>query len=516
MAEHYLKEELYDLIQTDSSIFEFLQKSSLDGLWYWDLENFTDEWMSPEFWTLLGVDPSEKQHKATEWQSLIHPEDLERALQNFNAHAADPTHPYDQVVRYKHADGSTVWVRCRGLIIRDNEGTPKRMLGAHNDLTAIKNAEQKLNQRLHTGSARHEELLAALDQIIWSCDTNFHIQQSVNKLEEYTGFTQQDLEKEQWINAVREEDRDCLRDKLSLLIDSPTKDVIELGIWSSAHQSYRHSELKIVPFVVHGALYEWILCLEDVHERVLMFNELEKSNHALRQTNAELEQFVYSASHDLKEPMRKASAFSQLLASRLEEEFPEALSDESIRLFLDKIQDSSSRMGELINNLLVYSRTGRSGDREWVDLHQVVKQVLDDITHLFDPKSMELELGPLPEIYICPADAYQLMLNLITNAIKYRRPDVRLSIRTGMRDQRIFVADNGIGIAAENRDRIFNLFERLHGRFEIEGTGIGLALCKKIVEQMLGSITVESIPNAGSCFLLAFPEKHLKIPSDNG
>ena len=144
--DHYLKKELYALIRRDSSIFEFLQQYSLDGLWYWDLETPENEWLSPEFWELLGYDPAEKKHLASEWQNLIHPEDLKDALRNVEAHCKDPSHLYDQVVRYRHKDGSTVWVRCRGVAIRNRSGSPVRLLGAHNDLTQLKAAEDVLQQ----------------------------------------------------------------------------------------------------------------------------------------------------------------------------------------------------------------------------------------------------------------------------------------------------------------------------------------------------------------------------------
>ena len=143
---NYLQKELYHLVREDQSIFEFIQQGSLDGLCYWDLEKPENEWMSPQFWATLGYDPQDKKHLASEWQDLIHPDDLKVALDNFHKHCADPHHPYDQIVRYRHKDGSTVWVRCRGIAIRDKAGKPIRMLGAHIDLTAQKNAEQALRE----------------------------------------------------------------------------------------------------------------------------------------------------------------------------------------------------------------------------------------------------------------------------------------------------------------------------------------------------------------------------------
>ena len=144
---HYLQRELYELVQTDESIFEFLQRGSLDGVWYWDITAPENEWMSPRFWELLGFDPAQKEHLAKEWQDLINPEDLEVALSNFTKHCTDPNHPYDQTVRYRHKDGSTIWVRCRGIAIRDQTGTPIRLLGAHTDLTELKQTEEALKQK---------------------------------------------------------------------------------------------------------------------------------------------------------------------------------------------------------------------------------------------------------------------------------------------------------------------------------------------------------------------------------
>jgi PAS domain S-box-containing protein len=163
--EHYLRSELYGLIREEESIFRFLQEGSLDGIWYWDPETQEDEWMSPRFWTTLGHDPAERKHLASEWQDLIHPDDLQIAIDNFTKHCADPNHPYDQVVRYRHRDGSTVWVRCRGIAIRNEAGDPIRMLGAHTDLTREKLAEKALRQRTVELEEANKKLQEALESI---------------------------------------------------------------------------------------------------------------------------------------------------------------------------------------------------------------------------------------------------------------------------------------------------------------------------------------------------------------
>lgn len=163
--EHYLKRELYELIQQDHSAFEFLQQGSLDGIWYWDLENPDAEWMSPRFWELLGYDYREMKPLASEWQDLVHPDDLQIALSNLTKHCEDPSHQYDQIVRYRHKDGSTVWVRCRGIATRNKLGKPVRMLGAHTDLTQLKQTEEALRQRTIELEELNAQLQIALNDV---------------------------------------------------------------------------------------------------------------------------------------------------------------------------------------------------------------------------------------------------------------------------------------------------------------------------------------------------------------
>ena len=145
---NYLQEELYQLIRSDEQIFEFIQEASLDGLWYWDLDNPENEWMNEKFWTVLGYDPEEKKHLVSEWQDIIFEDDLAIAISNFKRHCQDPSHPYDQTVRYHHRNGSTVWIRCRGMAIRDENNVAHRMLGAHSDITKQKEIEEKYRRNL--------------------------------------------------------------------------------------------------------------------------------------------------------------------------------------------------------------------------------------------------------------------------------------------------------------------------------------------------------------------------------
>ena len=145
---HYLEKELYDLVKTDNTIFDFIQESSLDGIWYWDLEKPEEEWMSPKFWSVLGYDHTVMPHKPSAWQDIINPDDLKLANELFIKHCENPEIPYEQTIRYTHKNGSTVWIRCRGLAIRDNEGRPIRMLGSHQNITEYVIKEHSLDKNV--------------------------------------------------------------------------------------------------------------------------------------------------------------------------------------------------------------------------------------------------------------------------------------------------------------------------------------------------------------------------------
>lgn len=146
MGEHYLKKELYQKIRSDNKIFDFLQEGALDGMWYWDLEYPEHEWLSDKFWVTFGYDPKTKKHLSSTWQSIIFEEDLKAVKENLKRHLKDRNYPFDQIVRYKHAKGHTIYIRCRGIAIDDEHGNPYRLLGAHIDVTKEKNIEMQLIQ----------------------------------------------------------------------------------------------------------------------------------------------------------------------------------------------------------------------------------------------------------------------------------------------------------------------------------------------------------------------------------
>ncbi|UTW43028.1 PAS domain-containing protein [bacterium SCSIO 12844] len=184
--EHYLKKELYQLVQDDINVFEFLQNNLLDGLWYWDLERPEHEWMSRGFWELFGYDPETKEHLVNEWHDLIFKEDLEIAVENFNKHCKNEQHAYDQVVRYRHKNGKTIWVRCRGLAIRNAQGKPVRLLGVHTDLTKQKEDEAKIQQYAN----ELEKSNQALEEFAYI--VSHDLKQPLRGINNYTDFLMED------------------------------------------------------------------------------------------------------------------------------------------------------------------------------------------------------------------------------------------------------------------------------------------------------------------------------------
>ncbi|ADH98439.1 sensor domain-containing diguanylate cyclase [Salisediminibacterium selenitireducens] len=201
MEKHYLKAELEQAVREDPGIVDFIEAASLDGMWYWDLHNQEHEWMSPTFWTTLGYDPAEKKHLVSEWTDLIFEEDFKKIQQNLEEHFNDPNVPFSQTVRYKHKDGSTVWIRCRGMAVRDETGRPKRMLGAHVDITDLIKSRETLKmlsneyEKVFNGTQDALFLIEILGQgkFRFIRNNRSHQEQTGISLEQIAGKTPQEL-----------------------------------------------------------------------------------------------------------------------------------------------------------------------------------------------------------------------------------------------------------------------------------------------------------------------------------
>ncbi|NUO03397.1 MAG: tetratricopeptide repeat protein [Saprospiraceae bacterium] len=233
---------------------------------------------------------------------------------------------------------------------------------------------------------------------------------------------------------------------------------------------------------------------------------IDGQNQLLKLANSELQQFAHVASHDLREPLRTIGSFSTMLSRHLDSKF-----DDEAREYQGFIQDGVKRMQRLLDDLLDYARIDhKENEREVTDLSRVAGEAMLNLKNQIESNQATVEVQPLPTIRVFPRQMVQVFQNLISNAIKYRSeapPHIRISAVFSPQDnQHTFaVSDNGIGMEQANLERIFNMFVRLHSQGKYEGTGIGLATCKKIIERHGGKIWVESTPGKGSTFYFSIP-----------
>ena len=254
---------------------------------------------------------------------------------------------------------------------------------------------------------------------------------------------------------------------------------------------------------------EWFFSavVRDVTEQRRAEEVLERKNKELRRSNSDLENFATVASHDLQEPLRKIQAFGDRLESRYGEELPERGRD-----YLHRMQGAAGRMSTLIQDLLEFSRvTTRAQAFEGISLEEVVEKVILDLEIRIEQSGGGVEVGRLPRIDGDPLQMRLLFQNLISNALKFRReeepPRVKISAEVGEKRVLIAVEDNGIGFDEKYLDRIFDVFQRLHGRGSFEGTGMGLAIARKIVERHEGELRARSVIGEGSKFLIDLPRE---------
>jgi PAS domain S-box-containing protein len=252
-----------------------------------------------------------------------------------------------------------------------------------------------------------------------------------------------------------------------------------------------------------------VVIVRDIRERKRVEHEMRDFTVQLQQSNRELEDFAYVASHDLQEPLRKIQAFGD----RLKVKYAETLTGDGID-YLDRMQKAAGRMQALINDLLVFSRvTTKAQPFLPVNLEVIAHEVVHDLEEQMSRAAGEVIVGSLPTIDADALQMRQLLQNLVGNGLKFHRPDlpprVELSGTVFNGTAQIVVADNGIGFDEKYADRIFTMFERLHGRAAYEGTGIGLAICRKIAHRHGGEIAASSVPGEGAKFVVTLPVKHV-------
>jgi PAS domain S-box-containing protein len=253
------------------------------------------------------------------------------------------------------------------------------------------------------------------------------------------------------------------------------------------------------PLNVTGVCFDVTSIQEGAEEHIVKLNE------ALLKSNNDLSQFAYVASHDLQEPLRMVTSFTQLLQMKYSDKL-----DREANEYINFAVEGSKRMYELLNGLLSYSRVQTKGaDFIEISMETVVRKVMENLRLLIGETRAKISVGKLPVVKADESQMIQLMQNLIDNSIKFckRKPVIKISCRNNGGMSIFSVRDNGIGIEPQYFDRIFMIFQRLHLKDEYKGTGIGLAVCRKIVERYGGELWVESVYGKGSTFSFSIPKK---------
>ncbi len=292
------------------------------------------------------------------------------------------------------------------------------------------------------------------------------------------------------------------------------------GVWEGEIRNrakdgtYYWVHTTIVPFMdADGRPEQYVAVRYEITERKLAEEQLKVYAKKLEISNQELQDFASVAAHDLQEPLRKIQSFADRLKVRAKDELkPESLD------YLERLQNSAQRMQTLINDLLTYSRvTTKAQPFKNLDLNQIVAHVVSDLEIRLEQTKGVIQYADLPAIDADATQMHQLFQNLIGNALKFHKPGTPpiVKVSTKIFEQsplgrpgpacQVAIEDNGIGFDEKYLDRIFTIFQRLHGRHEYEGTGIGLAVCRKIVDRHAGVITANSTPGSGATFLITLP-----------
>ena len=468
-------------------------------------EGWPVTYVSPNVKRILGYAPQDLMAGRPAYASLIHPGDLERVAAEIAAHMSGGADLHlEQHYRLRHADGAWRWVDDYTTIVRDpDSGAVLSINGYVVDVTTRKTLELELQER----DARFRQFAKAIDLAFWirTPDEMLYISPAYETI---WGRSREDLyaQPNSFAEALHPEDQERV---LPLMIQA-------LNGGGRFNETFRIQRPDGEVRWIHAVSYpveegepsqRSVGTAADVtatHEaRVLM----EQQREALERSNAELEQFAYVASHDLRQPLRMVNSYTQLLERSLKDSL-----DDRTREFMAFIRDGAERMDQMLVSLLEYSRVGRIGEPQApIDSRQLLDEALQYLSPQIAESGADVQIkGDWPVVLASRNEGVRLFQNLIGNALKYRSPTLAPVVEVAVvRDGKVWafsIRDNGIGIDPAQFGRLFKVFQRLHGRSQYEGTGIGLALCRKIVERHGGTIRVESEGEGkGSTFTFTLP-----------
>lgn len=468
---------------------------------------------------ILGYIPQDIQDIGTDFMShLVHPEDIPHILEH-QKHLTTLTEDDHLTLehRMKHANGEWRWLRSRETVFsRTLEELPKLVLGIAEDITDYKQVEEVLRQTNEGLEQRVQQRTAELENahkqlrfhvensplgvIEW--DSQFRVQGWSKQAECMFGWKSEEILGKRLTDwqFVYPDDLEFVHQKALNLLnpESPPEIIENRNLTKDGHMLYCQWYNSVL-FDESNAVVSILSLVQDQTERKHGEEQLQQLNQQLHRSNQELEQFAYVASHDLREPLRKIRSYSDLLVKRYQGQL-----DERADKYISYITDSVIRMQALITDLLAYSRVSRNElVLEPTDLGQILQQTLTDLSPAIEENQAIVNTTHLPIVQANPLQIGQVLQNLIANAIKFRREQPpQIDIKAECQDDfwHISIQDNGIGIDPSYSDRIFAIFQRLHYREEYPGTGIGLAICQKIVERHGGKIWVESELGQGSTF----------------
>ncbi|WNL39179.1 PAS domain-containing protein [Halomonas sp. PAMB 3264] len=481
------------------------------GSWEWNVK--TDELHLNERWAdMLGYTLEELAPVTiATWERLCHPEDLERARQALSTHIDGSAESYGVEIRLRHRDGRYLWIYSRGRVLaRDPEGAPLLMAGIHIDIDARKEAETQarvIHERLTKLSAR---LPGTIYQFWRGVDGSMSFPYASEGMKEVYGITPEEANRD--VNKVF---AIIHRDDLASVSASIEVSTNTLTLWSEIFRVHHPAkglcwiEGNAVPERLEDGSTMWHGYLRDITESHELQKERDVYRESLEKSNAELEHFAYAASHDLRQPLRMVTSYAGLLKRHLGDQL-----DADGQTMLHYMSDGAKRMDDMLLSLLEYSRIGRQGE-SFTEV--ALRETLDEALHFLAPAVVEASAtirieGEWPRLRASHDEMTRLFQNLIGNALKYHAGDTSVEVRIDClrREEGVYItiADNGIGIDPNQIPRLFKVFQRLHGRDEFEGTGVGLALCRKIVERHQGRIWVTSAgKGTGSCFHVVLAEE---------
>ncbi|MBI1897934.1 MAG: PAS domain-containing protein, partial [Acidobacteria bacterium] len=480
------------------------------GTWRWDLRSGLDT-RDESLNALLGLDAVESTQPVEDFLERVHPEDRPK-VQAALAHAVDEGAGYDVDLRIVRPGGEVRWLRDQGRVFRNRAGSPSYMTGACVDITERKLAEAALRH----SEERYRAFIAQSSEGIW----RFELEHSVSpqwpeaeqmaKLYEWTYIAECNdaMAKMHGLSSAGQLERARLADFLPSF-DPRNLELVRTFIRSGyrlvdaeSHEFDRGGRQKIFLNNLVG------ICEDEMLVRVWGtrrdVTESRRIEEELARSNTDLQQFAHVTSHDLQEPLRVIGGYARLLSERYRGRFdPDA--DE----FLDYISDGANRMTALVRDLLAYSRLGsREPVQGRVALAEVVEWALGNLRMAIEESAAVISARELPEVAGDEFLLVQLFQNLLGNAIKYRGsgpPRIDVTAERRGKEWLVSVRDNGIGIGREYHERIFGVFKRLHGAL-YPGTGMGLAICRRIVERHGGRIWVESEPGSGATFFFTLPD----------